>query len=72
MCLGAIYWARLDRVYFAGRSSDASDAGFDDSSIYREFARPPNDRKIPMVSLMREEALEAFRLWTAKPDRACY
>jgi len=72
MCLGAIYWARLERVYFAVQSSDASSAGFDDSFIYREFARPRNERKIPMVSLMREEALEAFRLWAAKTDKVSY
>jgi guanine deaminase len=72
MCLGAIYWARLERVYFGGLSSDASNAGFDDSFFHREFARPQNERKIPMVSLMREEALEAFRLWAAKPHKISY
>ena len=72
MCLGAIYWARIERIYFAGLGSDASDAGFYDSFIYREFAQPPNERKIPMIPLMREESLEAFRLWKAQPDKMPY
>ena len=72
MCLGAIYWARLQSIYFAGLASDASDAGFDDSFIYREFAQPPQQRKIAMVPMMREQALEAFRLWKAKPDKISY
>lgn len=72
MCLGAIYWARLDRIYFAGTAADASDAGFDDSFIYRQVAQPQSRRAIPMVPLMREQALEAFRLWQAKPDKISY
>jgi guanine deaminase len=72
MCLGAIYWARLARVYFAALSADASQAGFDDSFIYSEIARPREERKIPMIPLMREEALEAFRAWEAKSDKIRY
>lgn len=72
MCLGAIYWARIERVYFAGLAADASDAGFDDSFIYGELARPRNERKIPMVPLMRDQALEAFRIWREKPDKIAY
>jgi len=72
MCLGAIYWGRIERVYFAGLASDASDAGFDDSFIYREFKRPHGERKIEMTPLMRDRALEAFRLWKAKPDKISY
>lgn len=72
MCLGAIYWARLDRIYFAGTAADASDAGFDDSFIYREITQPQQQRTIAMVPLMREQALEAFRLWKAKPDKISY
>jgi len=72
MCLGAIYWARLERVYFAARSADASEAGFDDSFIYRELARPGEQRKIPMLPLMREEALAAFRDWAAKSNKIPY
>src|ERR1700751_4338143 len=57
MCLGAIYWARLSRVYFGGLAEDANHAGFDDSAIYREFAQPHSARKIPMAQMMREQAL---------------
>ncbi|HTU33876.1 MAG TPA: nucleoside deaminase [Candidatus Acidoferrum sp.] len=72
MCLGAIYWARIERIYFAALASDASDAGFDDSLIYRELALPCIERKIPTISVMRANALEAFRLWKAKPDKIAY
>jgi guanine deaminase len=72
MCLGAIYWARPDRVYFGGGAADASHAGFDDSLIYREIAQPPASRKIPMIQLMRDEALETFRVWERQPDKLSY
>jgi guanine deaminase len=72
MCLGAIYWARPAHVYFACTAADAAKAGFDDSFIYHEIARSHAARKIPTTSLMREEALEAFRAWDAKPDKARY
>jgi guanine deaminase len=72
MCMGAIYWARLARVYFAGSDADAAKAGFDDSFIYREIQRPHLHRKIPMIQLMREESLAAFRAWEQKPDKTSY
>jgi len=72
MCLGAIYWARPARVYFAGTAADASRVGFDDSLIYRELPLPPQHRSIPMVQMMREEALEAFRVWEEKPNKIPY
>jgi tRNA(Arg) A34 adenosine deaminase TadA len=72
MCLGAIYWARLSRVYFANSDSDASRAGFDDSFIYRELAQPIAQRKIPMIQMMREEALAAFRAWEQNPNKIDY
>jgi len=72
MCLGAIYWARPARVYFAGTAADASAAGFDDSFIYREIEEPHERRKIPMIPLMREEALEVFRAWEKKRDKIQY
>jgi guanine deaminase len=72
MCLSAIYWTRLARVYFASYASDASKAGFDDSLIYGEIARPYEERRIPMIPMMREQALEAFRLWSLKPDKVSY
>jgi guanine deaminase len=72
MCLGAIYWARLARVYFGTFAADASRIGFDDSAIYREFARPHSERSIPMVQMMREQALTAFRAWSEKTDKIPY
>jgi tRNA(Arg) A34 adenosine deaminase TadA len=72
MCLGAIYWARPDRVYFAATASDAAKAGFDDSFIYEELKRPHNERKIPFEPMMREAGLEPFREWTRKGDRIRY
>jgi guanine deaminase len=72
MCLGAIYWARPTRVYFGGTAADAAKAGFDDSFIYEEIARPHGSRKIPMVAMMREEALAAFRAWQEKSDKIAY
>ena len=58
MCLGAIYWARPARLYFAGTASDAAGAGFDDTFIYDELKRPFSQRKIPMTQLLREESLD--------------
>jgi guanine deaminase len=72
MCLGAIYWARLSLVYFANVAADASKIGFDDSFIYREIAQPHAQRQIPMIQIMREEALSAFRAWNEKPDKIPY
>jgi len=72
MCLGAIYWARLARIYFANAAADASTIGFDDSVIYREIAQPHSQRKIPMLQLMRNEALAVFRAWEARPDKIAY
>jgi guanine deaminase len=72
MCLGAIYWARLSRIYFASAAADASRIGFDDSLIYREIAQPLMQRSIPVVQIMREQALAAFRAWEAKPNKIVY
>jgi guanine deaminase len=72
MCLGAIYWAHLSHIYFAGLNSDAARAGFDDSLIYGELSRPHSGRKIPMIQMMRDDALAAFRAWENKPDKAAY
>lgn len=72
MCLAAIYWARLARVYFANAGSDAAAAGFDDSLIYGELAHPMAQRKIPMIQMMRDEALASFRAWKASPNRIDY
>ncbi len=72
MCLGAIYWARPARVYFAGTAGDAANAGFNDTFIYEELKRPSWQRKIPMTQLLREESLAVFEAWKKKPDRIEY
>ena len=72
MCLGAIYWARPARVYFAGSAADAAAAGFDDAFIARQIALPRAERKIPFIETMREESLECFRVWMEKRDRVEY
>jgi guanine deaminase len=72
MCLGAIYWARPDRVFFAATANDAADAGFDDALIYQQINVPPEERSIPFAALMREEALAVFREWNNKPGRMPY
>lgn len=63
MCLGAIYWARPDKWYYGNDKTDAAKINFDDSFIYDELTIPHNKRKIPAIQIMREEALEAFKLW---------
>jgi guanine deaminase len=72
MCLGAIYWARLERIYFASTAEDAAKVGFDDSLIDRELKLPWGKRRILTIQVMREEALAGFRAWTAKADRKMY
>ncbi len=72
MCLGAIYWARLDRVYFACSRQDAAEAGFDDSLIYREFELPLERRRVPIQQSMRDQALEIFTAWTEQTVKIPY
>ena len=72
MCLGAIYWARPSRVYYAGTAADAAAAGFDDAFIYREIMEPHASRRIPMTQLLRDESLTIFSAWTAKSDKTPY
>jgi guanine deaminase len=72
MCLGAIYWAHISHIYFGNVAADASKIGFDDSFIYREFAQPLATRRIPMIQIMHDEALTAFRAWQQKPDKILY
>ncbi len=72
MCLGAIYWARLDRIYYANNRKDAADIGFDDDFIYQEIPLQPADRKRPMEELLRDEALEVFGQWRQKEDKTEY
>ena len=72
MCLAAIYWARLERLYFSATAADAAAAGFDDAFIAREFALPPANRSIPTQRLLESEAAAPFRAWDAKPDKVPY
>lgn len=72
MCLAAIYWARLDRLCFAGAREDAAAIGFDDARLYAEIARPIDARAIPTIRLLADEAGAALAAWTAHPDATRY
>ena len=72
MCMGAIYWARPVRVYYACTAADAAAIGFDDAFIYEEFRLAPHSRRLPMKQLLREESLTAFQAWEQKQDRIRY
>lgn len=72
MCLGAIYWARPERVFYANDKKDAAEAGFDDDFIYQELSVPMENRKIPMKQLLRNHARKIFQQWIEKEDKACY
>ncbi|ASU33682.1 nucleoside deaminase [Mucilaginibacter xinganensis] len=63
MCMGAIYWARIDKIYYANTKADAAAIGFDDHFIYNEIACKMEDRKVPFIQLLRNEALGAFKQW---------
>jgi tRNA(Arg) A34 adenosine deaminase TadA len=72
MCLGAIYWARLGRLFYAASRADAAAAGFDDDLFYRELAQPPDQRRLPTVQVLRDEALPVLAAWRTRPDRIRY
>ena len=72
MCLGAIYWARPARVFYACVAADASAAGFDDAFVYEEFRRPLSKRRLPMTQLLRTEALEIFSQWNRQENKTTY
>ena len=72
MCLGAIYWAHLDKIYYGNTKTDAKNIGFDDSFIYDEIDLKPADRKLSSQQLLSEEAMEAFRQWEVKEDKTEY
>ena len=72
MCLGAIYWARIDRIYYGNTKNDAKNIGFDDSFIYDEMELPLENRKIKFVQLEHEEAQKAFKKWQLKEDKTDY
>ena len=72
MCLGAIYWARPEKVYFGCTREDAASIGFDDDFIYREMALPIEVRQLPLLQLLPEEALTVFKQWNEKTDKREY
>lgn len=72
MCLGAIYWARLDRLYYASTRADAANVGFDDAHIYEELPLDPSQRELPTQTLLREEAQRVFEAWAGKLDKKEY
>ena len=72
MCLGAIYWARPKVIYYANNREDAATIGFDDSMIYEEMSKEYKDRKIPILSLSRDEAFKIFLEWQNKTDKIAY
>lgn len=72
MCMGAIYWSRLDRVVFSATRADAAEAGFDDDHIYREIEKPPADRSLPMQQTLNAEADRPFTAWANYDDKTEY
>jgi guanine deaminase len=72
MCLGAIYWARLGRIYYANDRYDAAKIGFQDDFLYREIPLPPEQRSIPTLRLLQAEGWAAFAEWDRKPDKIRY
>ena len=72
MCLSAIYWARIDKIYYANTREDARKIDFDDSLIYTELQKNIDKRKIPMIQILRNEAFKAFELWDKKKDKVKY
>lgn len=72
MCLGAIYWARIPELYYCNTQKDAAEINFDDSFIYEELAKSPDERKLNMVKVDNREAIKAFQLWDKKEDKTPY
>lgn len=72
MCLGAIYWARIEAIYYANTRKDAAGIEFDDDFLYKEISKPIHRRLVPMTQLLRDEAFEVFESWLEKPDRIEY
>ena len=72
MCLGAIYWAHIGRIFYGNTRKDARDIDFADDFIYEELDRPLDERTVPIINILRDEALNSFRLWTEKTDKTVY
>ena len=72
MCLGAIYWAHIERIYYGNTRADAAAVDFADDFIYQELDKPLNERSVPIIPMLRDEAMETFRIWAAKTDKTEY
>lgn len=72
MCMAAIYWARLDKVYYANSKEDAAHFGFNSLSIYKELALPLDKRRLPIVQMMQAQAVTAFQEWDKQTEKAEY
>lgn len=72
MCLGAIYWAHIDKIYYGANQHDAAEVNFDDSFIYRELELPVDKRRKPVANILHDEALAPFNLWRDKEDKVAY
>ena len=72
MCLGAIFWAHIDRIYYGNTRKDAADIDFADDFIYEEMDKPLDERTVPIIPMLRDEAMQSFRLWTEKTDKTEY
>jgi len=72
MCLAAIHWARIDKIYYANSRKDAASLNFDDDFLYNEIGKDVHERKIPMIRILEKEALEVFRIWENKKDKIHY
>jgi guanine deaminase len=72
MCLGAIYWARLDRIYFGATRFDAAKINFDDRRFYEELEKAADQRDVPMMQVMRDDCIKVFDAWTAKTNKVLY
>ena len=72
MCLGAVYWAHLDKIYYGNSKTDAKNIGFDDSFIYDEIDLSPENRRVKTEQKLRDQAIKAFEVWTLSVDKVCY
>lgn len=72
MCLAAVYWSRISKIYFACSRKDAAEFKFDDDFIYQEIPKPISERLIPISQMQNEKAIEAFHMWNTKEDKIRY
>lgn len=72
MCLSAIYWARIDHVFYGNTKDDAAHINFDDAFLYEELVKTPDNRTLPMVQLLHDESIKAFNMWAEKEDKTPY